>query len=115
MYNLYRLMHFTLYFPVWMSLKPFAVRKLSENDRNYFLRSSRQNETMFVSDIGMAYNDFGGSQILFLKKPKSSNLKKILWPFCSQSKIIPTDKFSLVKISEKKLLRSFMYLKQKAH
>ena len=34
------------------------VRKLSENDRNYFLRSSRQNETMFVSDIGMAFHDF---------------------------------------------------------
>ena len=41
-----------------MSLKPFLVRKLSENDRNYFLRSSRQNETMFVSDIGMAFYDF---------------------------------------------------------
>ena len=46
------------YFLVWMSLKPFLVRKLSENDRNYFLRSSRQNETMFVSGIGMAFHHF---------------------------------------------------------
>ena len=49
-----------------MSLKPFLVRKLSENDRNYFLRSSRQNETMFVSDIGMAFYDF--LLFKFLKK-----------------------------------------------
>ena len=34
------------------NFKPLEVRKLSENDKNYFLRSSKENETMFVSDIG---------------------------------------------------------------
>ena len=35
-----------------------------------------------MDKIGETVEVEGGSQILFLKKPKSSNLKKILYPFC---------------------------------
>ena len=38
-------------------------------------------------------NQNGESQILFLKKPKSWNLEKILLPYCSQWKITPKNKF----------------------
>ena len=38
-------------------------------------------------------NQNGESQILFLKKPKSWNLEKILLPYCSQWQITPKNKF----------------------
>lgn len=59
LYRWNQLLHSIVFYAfLWANCEPFKVRKLSENDRNYFLRSSRQNETMFVSDIGSAFHDF---------------------------------------------------------